>query len=66
MKIRPFWLRLGCAALSMAALTGAAPSLTAAELPPYMNIIVGGASPGPGETAKQNILGPEHGDVRPL
>src|SRR6266581_2552415 len=56
MKIRLFWLRFGCATLSAAALAGATPSLMAAELPPYMNVIVGGASPGPGDTARQNVL----------
>jgi hypothetical protein len=55
MKTRLFWLRFGCAVLSVAALTGA-PASSAAELPPYMNVIVGGASPGPGDTAQQNIL----------
>jgi hypothetical protein len=56
MKIRSFRLRFACAALSVAALTGAAPWLAAAELPPYMDAIVAGASPSPGDTAKQNVL----------
>jgi hypothetical protein len=56
-QIWPFWRRFGVAMLSVVAvLIGAASSLTAAELPPYMNIMVAGGSPSPGETAKQNVL----------
>jgi hypothetical protein len=55
-KIRPFWLRFACAAVSVAALAGATPSSTAAELPPYMSVIVGGASPSRSDTATQNVL----------
>jgi hypothetical protein len=56
MKMRSFLLRLGCAALAIRALTGAPPSLAAAELPPYMDAMVAGAAPSPGDTARQNVL----------
>jgi len=55
-KIAPFRLRVGYAMLLVVALGGYASCLSAAELPPYMNIIVGGERPGAGDTAKQNIL----------
>src|SRR3954468_12572605 len=43
-----------CAAVAFLAI--AAPAVRAAELPDYMNIIVGGKSPSAAETAKQNVL----------
>lgn len=56
MKNGRFWLRFGCATLSMVALGGSVSRLAAAELPPYMNIVVGGERPGPADTARQNVL----------
>jgi hypothetical protein len=52
-KITQFLMR-GCAALAL--LTMSVPDSKSAELPAYMNIVVGGASPSAGETAKQNVL----------
>ncbi|WP_341991554.1 hypothetical protein [Azorhizobium sp. AG788] len=46
-------LALACGALTAA---GAGSALRAADAPPYMNIIVGGAVPSAAETAKQDVL----------
>src|SRR5687767_12082970 len=53
LKTTQFLMR-GCAALAL--LTMSVPDSNSAELPAYMNIVVGGASPTAGETAKQNVL----------
>jgi hypothetical protein len=55
-RTRIFWLRIGSAALTLAALAGTAPPSTAAELPSYMKVVVEGAVPSPAETARQNVL----------
>jgi hypothetical protein len=55
MKLRSLWLC--CGLLSALALAAHAPSARADTLPPYMNIIVGGAAPSAGDTARQNVLG---------
>src|SRR5688572_25111645 len=54
MRIRSAWMHAGCAALSMAIAVGSTSGATAAELPPYMDIVV--ADPNPGDTAGQNVL----------
>ncbi|QCI69435.1 hypothetical protein E8M01_26020 [Phreatobacter stygius] len=42
--------------LSLAVWAGPVSWSSAAELPPYMNIVVGGEGPGPADTARQNVL----------
>src|SRR5215217_7836427 len=54
MRIAIFLLARCVAAAGCLAL--AAPSSIAAELPAYMNIVIGGAAPTTAETAKQNVL----------
>jgi hypothetical protein len=54
MHIGPFCLRFSCA-FSMAFAAFVSPA-AAAELPPFMDIIVAGTPPSPAETAKQNVL----------
>jgi hypothetical protein len=46
----------GCIAFSAALIAGPPARLGATELPPYMNIVVGGQSPAPAEIARQNVL----------
>ena len=54
MKLRSLWLC--CGMLSALALAAHAPSARADALPSYMNVIVGGQAPSPGDTARQNVL----------
>ena len=57
MSLCASWLRCGCAVLSLSALAGIfPPPARAAELPPYMDVIVAGSRPGPTDTARQNVL----------
>ena len=53
MTIRAFAVGLG---LALGAATVGASNLVAADLPDYMNVIVGGQAPAPAETARRNIL----------
>src|SRR5262245_24582964 len=45
-----------CAAMLVAATPFQAAAQTQPPAPAYMNVIVGGASPGPADTARQNVL----------
>ncbi|WP_246088436.1 hypothetical protein [Phreatobacter stygius] len=56
MAIGPFWRSVSCMTLSLAVWAGPVSWSSAAELPPYMNIVVGGEGPGPADTARQNVL----------
>lgn len=53
MTVRAFVVSLG---LVLSAATIGASNLLAADLPDYMNVIVGGQAPPPAETARRNIL----------
>src|SRR5262245_1083533 len=54
MKLRSLWLC--CGMLSAMAFSASAPSARADALPPFMDIMVGGAAPSAGDTARQNLL----------
>ena len=54
MELRKLWLC--CGMLLVVGLAASVPSARADTLPPYMNIIVGGAAPSAGDTARQNVL----------
>jgi hypothetical protein len=56
MKIKRLGLCFGWALLTLLGLAGAVPPGAANELPAYMKVIVGGGSPNPAETARQNVL----------
>jgi hypothetical protein len=56
MKIKRLGLCFGWALLTLLGLAGAVPLGAANELPAYMKVIVGGGSPNPAETARQNVL----------
>jgi hypothetical protein len=56
MNIKSLCLAFGCGLLAaVGAITAPLPAI-AAELPSYMKVIVGGGSPSPGETARENVL----------